>query len=78
MKQDNGTTDIIYKFIQTYQENNRKSPTICEIASGCFVSVGTVIRHLDKLEIMRRIEREPNQARSIIILTEDDKNFPDH
>lgn len=66
------TTQSIYMFIQTYYKENRKSPTIREIASGCYVSVGTVIRHLDKLEVLGRIEREPNQARSIVLVEVDE------
>lgn len=68
MNRNNASTEAIYRFIKVYQEKNRKSPTIREIASGCFVSVGTVIRHLDKLEVRGRIEREPNQARSIVLV----------
>lgn len=41
------------------------SPSIREIASECFVSVGTVIRHLDYLEYAQLISRIPGQARSI-------------
>jgi DNA-binding MarR family transcriptional regulator len=62
------TTLTVYHFIQAYYQENRKSPTIREIASACYVSVGTVFRHLDKLELMGYIQREPNQARSIILL----------
>jgi DNA-binding MarR family transcriptional regulator len=68
--QNNEHTEAIYSFIKTYREKNRKSPTIREIASACFVSVGTVIRYLDKLELTGRIQREPNQARSIILVEE--------
>lgn len=68
MSLNDNNTETIYDFIKTYQEKNRKSPTIREIALGCFVSVGTVIRHLDKLEAMGRIEREPYQARSIVLV----------
>jgi DNA-binding MarR family transcriptional regulator len=68
--QNNEYAEAIYSFIKTYREENRKSPTIREIASACFVSVGTVIRYLDKLELTGRIQREPNQARSIILVEE--------
>lgn len=64
----NPTTEAVYKFVKTYQSINRKSPTIREIAAGCFIATGSVVRHLDRLEISGRIYREPNQARSIIIL----------
>ncbi len=66
------TTEAVYEFIKTYHEEHRKSPTIREIASGCFLSVGTIMRYLDKLEMMERIQREPHQARSIVLL---DQNY---
>jgi len=68
MKRSQKTTQSIHEFLLEYIDEHRKSPTIREIAAGCFVSVGTVMRHLDKLEAADLIEREPNQARSIILL----------
>jgi DNA-binding MarR family transcriptional regulator len=60
-------TELIYDFLQHYIDYSRKPPTIREIAAGCFVSVGTVMRHLDKLEASGLIEREPTHARSIVL-----------
>lgn len=68
MTRSQETTQLVQVFLQEYIDEYRKSPTIREIATGCFVSVGTVMRHLDKLEATGLIEREPNQARSIILL----------
>lgn len=68
MNRSQKTTQSIHEFLQKYTDEHRKSPTIREIATGCFVSVGTVMRHLDKLEAIGFIEREPNQARSIVLL----------
>lgn len=68
MGRSNETTEIVYSFIRSYHQDHHKAPTIREIAEGCFVSVGTVIRHLDRLEILERIQRDPNQARSIVLL----------
>lgn len=69
MIKSNETTESVYQFIKGYHELHRKSPTIREIASGCFISVGSVMRHLDRLEMSTLIEREPNQARSIVLTT---------
>lgn len=72
MNRSEETTQAVYNFIQAYHKENRKPLTIREIASGCFVSVGTVIRHLDKLEVKGCIEREPNRARSIVLVKDDE------
>jgi DNA-binding MarR family transcriptional regulator len=60
-------TQAVYVFIKTYIQTHRKSPSIREIAANCYISVSTVMRHLDKLEARGRIQRDPNQARSIVI-----------
>jgi len=71
MNHPQDTTQAVYDFIRAYYRENRKSPSIREIASACYVSVGTVFRHLDRLEMLGYIQREPNQARSIMLLKED-------
>lgn len=38
------------------------------------MSIGTVFRHLDRLEMTGYIQREPNQARSIVLLKEEDNS----
>lgn len=70
----NATTESVYQFVKAYHTEHRKSPTIREIADGCFIAIGSVIRHLDRLEMSGRIQREPNQARSIVLL--DIKDHP--
>ncbi len=67
MNHNDKLTQTIYEFIKAYIEACRKSPSIREIGSGCYISNSTVMRHLDKLEARGRIQREPNQARSIVI-----------
>jgi SOS-response transcriptional repressor LexA len=59
------TTEDVLQYIRHSIEEHGWSPTIREIASGCFISVGSVIRHLDRLEARGRIIRELGQARSI-------------
>lgn len=64
----NPITETVYQFIKSYHDECHKSPTMREIAAGCFIAIGSVIRHLDRLEMSGRIQREPNQARSIVLL----------
>jgi DNA-binding transcriptional regulator YhcF (GntR family) len=58
-------TELVYKFLQSYISTNEMSPSIREVATGCFINVGTVMRHLDKLEGQGRILRDLGKARSI-------------
>ena len=58
-------TETVYVFIRHFIEENAMSPTIREIASGCFLNVATVLRHLDRLEAQERLIRSPYHARSI-------------
>jgi len=64
----NATTESVYEFVKMYHADYHKSPTMREIAAGCFIATGSVIRHLDRLEMSGYIQREPNQARSIVLL----------
>lgn len=64
----NPTTEAVHKFIESYHAEHHKSPTMREIAAACFIATGSVIRHLDRLEMSGYIQREPNQARSIVLL----------
>lgn len=66
------TQDEIYLFLVNYIYENGFSPSIREIAGGCFVNVATVIRYLDILEAIGRIERTAGKARSIRIVIEVD------
>jgi DNA-binding MarR family transcriptional regulator len=61
-------TETIYNFIRDFIAERKISPTLREIAQGCYLAHSTVIRHLDKLEGAGRITREPSKARSIILL----------
>jgi len=68
MSSDHKTTEAVYKFIVAYYLQYHFSPTMREIAEGCFISSPAVRRHLDRLECDGRIEREPNRARSIVLI----------
>jgi SOS-response transcriptional repressor LexA len=67
------TTETIYRFLEDYADEHGGSPTVREIAAGCFVSVGTVMRHLDRMENLGWISRQPGKARSIRLLREREK-----
>ena len=58
-------TREVYAFVRDYIQENRRSPTLREIGSGCYISHTAVMRHLDKLEGMGWLEREPNIPRSM-------------
>jgi repressor LexA len=64
----NTDTEQIFVFIKKYIDEIGYSPSLREIASGVYLSVSSVLRHLDKLEAWGWITRDPNKARSIIVL----------
>ena len=64
-------TETVYAFIQTYMGQHGYAPTLREIADGCYIAYGTMLRHLDRLEMRGRITREPGKARSIQLLISD-------
>ena len=59
------TTRDIYCFIRRYFEERSIPPTHREIAEGCFISSGTINRHLDRLVIFGYIERLEATTRGI-------------
>ena len=66
------TLEAVYSFICTYLvDHNGYSPSLREIAKGCFISVSNVLRYVDKLEGQGRIAREPGMARSIRLVGSD-------
>ena len=70
----NPTTEAVYAFLCRYHATHGYAPTLREIAHGCYMSVSNVVRHLDKLEMERLIEREPSKARGIRVVR---KHAPD-
>lgn len=62
------TTEQVYLFLCQYIDEHGYSPSIREIALGCYIGRSTVIRHLDRLEGQGRISRELEQPRSIQII----------
>ena len=64
------TTRRVYAFIVAYMGENCYAPTIREIVRGSFLSVGSVIRHLNRLETIGRIEREPGRHRGIRLVAD--------
>ena len=65
--------DRVYAFICDYLARWQSSPTIREIAAGCYISPGNVYRYLDYLEARGLIIREPGRARSIRLPRPDDE-----
>ncbi len=65
------TTESVYAFIRNYIETEGYAPSQREIAKGCYLSVGNVVRYLDKLEARGLLYREPNRPRSIRLLKRD-------
>ncbi len=62
---DDENTEAVYLFIREYIETHNFAPTVREVAKGCYLSRGTVLRHLDSLEAHGAIEREPGKARGM-------------
>ncbi|HEX2621616.1 MAG TPA: winged helix-turn-helix transcriptional regulator [Phototrophicaceae bacterium] len=58
----------VYRFISSYIQEHGYSPSLRDIAKGCYLGRSTVIRHLDKLEAADLITRDPNVARSITLI----------
>lgn len=61
--------DEVYHFIVQYIQKNGFAPNLREIGEGCHIGRSTTIRYLDRLELQRRITREPGRARSISLLS---------
>lgn len=68
MDKMDATTQSVYQFICRYKDRKSLSPSLREIANACYISVSSVIRHLDRLEAWGYIERKPNTARAIVLL----------
>jgi repressor LexA len=62
------TLKAVYHFVRDFIETEGYSPSLREIADGCYLSMGSVTRYLDKLELRGLIYREPGKARSIRLL----------
>ena len=58
--------DEVYRFIKTYLKSHQQlSPSIREIAEGCYIHPSTAARYVDLLVGEGRIERQPGRARTI-------------
>lgn len=62
----------VLDFIKRYHRVYTYPPTISEISAEVFLSSTSVIRHLDRLVMLGKIERYPNVARGIVLLEFDD------
>ena len=61
----NATTEAVYSFVCEYFENYKCSPTIREIAQGCYLAHTSVPPHLKKLVKEGRLSKEPYKQRSL-------------
>ncbi len=61
-------TGEVYAFVERYIEEHGYAPSLREIAAGCYLGTSSVLRHLDKLEALGWIAREPGRARSLTLL----------
>jgi len=66
MSRDRTTADIVYDFIRHYIEtHDQLSPSIREIAEGCYMGLSTAAYYVRVLQSQGRIKRERHIARSI-------------
>jgi DNA-binding MarR family transcriptional regulator len=61
------STEAVYQFLKDYIRKHNFPPTVREIGESCHLARSTVMRHLDRLEAMGRITRQPGKARSITL-----------
>lgn len=60
-------TRKVYEFIREYIQHRGLPPTQREIADHCFVARSSIQRHLDILDALGFIIREPGTARGITL-----------
>lgn len=65
--QNMDTTRRLYCFIRHYTLANKLPPTQREMADACFISTGTVTRHLDRLQMLGYIDRVEGATRGIVL-----------
>lgn len=68
--QDMPNTDVterLYCFIRHYTRTKKLPPTQREMADACFISAGTVNRHLDRLQMLGYIQRIEGKKRGIVL-----------
>lgn len=66
----------LYEFIKTYQNNNGFPPTIREMCKAIKVSsTSTIFYYLHKLEISKKIKKNPNKNRALEIVDNTPQNI---
>lgn len=63
----------VYEYIRDYMREHKFAPSMRNISAGCHMSLSSVIRYLDRLEIQGRIRRELNTPRSIVLTDEEEE-----
>lgn len=61
------TTQRLYCFIRAYIAENGIAPTQRRMGEACFISPGSVTRHLDRLHMWGYINRIPGAMRGITL-----------
>jgi MarR-like DNA-binding transcriptional regulator SgrR of sgrS sRNA len=59
---------MIYSYICAYLGEWGYPPTVREIACACFCAPATVNKHLHRLQLQGRIDRQPNCPRGVIVV----------
>jgi SOS-response transcriptional repressor LexA len=67
------TTQSVLEYIEQHICEYGVAPTRREISRHCFIAVGTVMHHLDKLERLGYLQQLPHIARGIVLLQVIDK-----
>lgn len=66
---DISTLNTVLEFLTHYLDaNDQLSPSVREIAKGCYISDGTTRRCLDILEAQGRITRHRKKARTLRVV----------
>lgn len=55
----------VYAFVRRYIDEQGYPPSLAEIADQCGLGLGTVVRHLNRLEVQGRVVRAHGKSRSI-------------
>jgi len=63
----NEVTESVYLYVIWCLLDKHRPPSLREIVDACYLSPTAVIRHLDKIEGMGRLELIPREPRGIVL-----------
>ena len=64
----NKTTECVYLYIRDHITEHGYGPSLRQAADHCYIGTSTLMRHLDKLEALGLLAREPGTARGLTLL----------